>query len=273
MELMPFDLILPAEKQWSLLRNQAMALLQSRLLPKSVDTAEKVIVIILKGRELGIPPMQALEHIHVINGKPCMSAELMLSQILKKVPQTKLKFVERSDSMCKIEVTRPGMDPNTFQWTIEDASKAGLLRKDSWRTYPRAMLHARVISEMARSLFPDCNAGISYTPEELGAEVDSEGSVIDVTPSLAIEEIKPEPKLENQPENPMPDATPDERWAKAVEYAGRYGIPESDLLCFVGNAKAYDIDEMGWEALRAFVKDRVDDMKKRNESKKSELNS
>ena len=182
------------QNEWALLLDQARCFLQSGLLPKSLQKPEQVVLVMLKGRELGIPPLQALSHINVINGKPAMSAELMLAQILKLHPKTQFKFPERTNEKCTIAVKRAGFDWENFSFTIEDARKAGLLSNPSWNKYPRAMLHARVISEMARSLFPDAIAGISYTPEELGAVVDENGDFIEVLTEPQESLPAPEPK-------------------------------------------------------------------------------
>jgi hypothetical protein len=174
---------LPTLHEWDLLKEQSKSLLASGLLPKGITKPEQVILIVLKGKELQIPPLQALSHIHVINGKPCMSAELMLAQIYRLHPKTVIKFKERSSERCIVEAKRDGHGVETFVWSLEDAKKAGITGNPTWSKYPRAMLHARVVSEMARSLFPDAIAGISYTPEELGAEVDESGDVIDISPT------------------------------------------------------------------------------------------
>lgn len=198
---------LPSASDWQLLKEQAQSLLVSGYLPKGITKPEQVILIMLKGRELNIPPLQALSHIHVINGKPCMSAELMLAQIYRLHPKTVFKFKERSNERCILEAKRENHGVETFQWSIDDARKAGLLQNPTWNKYPRAMLHARVVSEMARSLFPDAIAGVSYTPEEMGAEVDEEGQIIDATYEHQ-EEKKELPPPEPTPPPPPPAEKP-----------------------------------------------------------------
>jgi len=180
LEMIPFEQMLPAANNWQLLKQQARELINSNFLPSGIKTPEQAVAIILKGRELGVPPMQALSHIHVISGKPTMSAELMLAQVLKLHPKTKLSYPERSTEKCIIKVQRDGSEPSIFSFTIGDAEAAGLLNNSTWKKYPRAMLHARCVSEMCRSLFPDAIAGVSYCPEELGATVNEDGEVIDV---------------------------------------------------------------------------------------------
>lgn len=177
------DLVIASEGEIKSLKSQADILVKSGLLPASVNTAEKAIVIMLKGRELGISPMQALSGINVISGKPCMTAELMLSQIYKNCKSARIHLVERTNEKCVIVASRPDCKSTEFIFTIEDAKRAGLMRNPSWEKYPRAMLHARCVSEMARSMFPDAIAGASYTPEEMGAEVNESGEVINVVPT------------------------------------------------------------------------------------------
>ena len=178
--LITFEQMLPSAQMWGLMKQQAAEILRSNFLPQGIKSVEQVVVIILKGRELGIPPMQALSHIHVINGKPTMSAELMLALILKHHPKTKISYPVRSSEKCEVKVERDGSEPSVFSFSISDAQAAGLLSNPTWKKYPRAMLHARCVSEMARSLFPDAISGVSYTPEELGAEVGEDGEVINV---------------------------------------------------------------------------------------------
>jgi hypothetical protein len=191
LEMIPFEQMLPAANNWQLMKQQAGELIKSGFLPAGIKSPEQAVAIILKGRELGIPPMQALSHIHVINGKPTMSAELMLAQVFRLHPKTKLSYPERSSEKCVTKVQRDGSEPSTFSFTKEDAQAAGLLNNPTWKKFPRAMLHARCISEMCRSLFPDAIAGVSYCPEELGATVNENGEVIDVSST--------ETKLDNAP--------------------------------------------------------------------------
>lgn len=156
---------------WTVLREQAAVLVRSGFLPHGVNTPEKAISIVMKGRELGIPPMYALSNIAVINGKPTASAELMLALIYRDHGDEAIKVIESTAERCTVAYRRRGWEePELFSFTIDDASCAGLLGKDNWRHYPAAMLRARCISAVARFAFPDTIAGL-YTPEELGARV------------------------------------------------------------------------------------------------------
>lgn len=161
-----------AKDEWELLQRQAKAAFVSKLLPDSVKTLEQAIVIALKGKELGLPIMEALSSISVIRGKPTLSAELMLALIYRRIPGVRVTFTtppEKAHEECTLIFQRPHGDPQTFRFSIEDAKRAGLLMNPSWGKYPQAMLRARTVSAMARAAAPDAVLGC-LTPEELGFE-------------------------------------------------------------------------------------------------------
>lgn len=172
--------LFPGEQEWALLKEQASMIVRTGFLPAAIKTPEQAIAIALKGRELGIPMMQAFAHVHIIQGKPTISAELMLSLIFRNCQGAIVNYVQTSNETCVIEAKRPNGSAARFSFTIEEARKAGLLNKDSWRNYPGAMLRARAVSIMARALFPDAIMGCSYIPEEMGADVNEEGEVISI---------------------------------------------------------------------------------------------
>ena len=160
------------------MKEQATMLVNSGFLPKAIKTAEQAIAIAIKGVEVGIPMMQSFSQINVIEGKPTISAEGMNFLIRKNCPQAILDIIERTNEACKIRASRPNHTPHEFTFTIEDAKKAQLMANPSWQKYPKNMLFARCMSDVARTMFPDCIGGISYTPEELGATVDINGEIV-----------------------------------------------------------------------------------------------
>jgi hypothetical protein len=201
------------------MKQQAAVYLKSGFLPDAIKTPEQAIVIMQKGQELQIPPMQALSHIHVIKGKPTMSAELMLAQIYRHCPGAVVNFIELTNEICVIEASRPGHKIARFSFSMEDARTAQLLGNPSWKKYPRAMLRSRCVSEMARSMFPDCIAGVSYVPEELGAVVNQDGEVIDVESEAS------DPQLE--PANHIYRGTPEQK-RDLLKLFQDYNVPEDD---------------------------------------------
>jgi len=154
------------------LMKQAQVFLKSGLMPKSINRPEQIVVIAEVAKTLDIPAIHAVNSIHVINGKPCMSAELMRALIFRTYKDATFDIKENTDKQCVITAARPNANPRDFTFTIEMAKRAGLLTKTPWRQFPEAMLLARCTSLVARTLFPDVLMGIVYTPEEMGAEVE-----------------------------------------------------------------------------------------------------
>jgi hypothetical protein len=127
---------------------------------------EAVMACMLAGRELGIGPMQALQKIHIIQGRPTLAAELMASLVRRA--GHRIRTIERTATVATVEGARTD-DPDAAEkitWTWEDAKRANLVGKDNWKQYPAAMLWARAVSALCRQLFPDVLAGMSYTPDE-----------------------------------------------------------------------------------------------------------
>jgi hypothetical protein len=165
------------------LLKQAQVLVKSGMLPEAVRTPEAAVVIMLKGRELNIPPMQAFASIYVVKGKPTIGAQLMGALILRDGHSYHVESL--TDEGCVITFTRRGGKPYTHKFTIEDATKAGLLANDTWKKYPKAMLFSRCMSAGARIAMPDVLAGM-YTPEELtdSVTVDAETGEIVATATV-----------------------------------------------------------------------------------------
>lgn len=173
-------------KSYQIYKEQIKHFVASGLLPNHVNTPQKALAIAQMGKELGLEPMTAFSSIYVVNGKPSLSAELMQALIYKKIPNAEIIFLEISNSACKIKARRSANVPYTeIAFTIDDAKSAGLANGGTWQKYPRALLRSRAVSEMARTLFPDCLAGFSYTPEELG---DTTRSVTDQTENTVFEQ-------------------------------------------------------------------------------------
>jgi hypothetical protein len=135
---------------------------------------------ILAGREMGLGPFAAVQGIHVIQGRPALSANLIASAI-KSSPKYDYRVKRLDPDTCELEFfERVGgrLEPlGVSTFTAADARAAGT---QNMQKFARNMLFARAISNGARWYCPDLFAGSAvYVPEELGATVDGEGNVID----------------------------------------------------------------------------------------------
>jgi hypothetical protein len=143
----------------------ATHLVKSGLLGRNIQKPEAAFAIILAGRELGLTAMQSLRSIHIIEGKPTLSSDLMVA-LVKRSPTCKFfRMVQSTDTVATYETDRVGEGATKMSFTMEDAKRAGVASKNNWKTYPAAMLRARCIAQLARVVYPDLLMGIYETDE------------------------------------------------------------------------------------------------------------
>lgn len=148
----------------------AQGISDTEFVPKALRGKQyAVAACILTGREIGIGPMESLAKIHMVDGRPSMSSELMRSLVLRAGHA--IEFTQLTDQLCTIRGKRAGSESWTeLSWSMKDAQRIGVANKDVWKKYPRNMLSARATSELCRLIFPDALGGLSFTPEDIEDE-------------------------------------------------------------------------------------------------------
>lgn len=143
------------------------ALAASDLLPKQYRGAPANVLVALEyGAALGLAPMAAIQGIHVVEGKPTASAQLIGA--LVRNAGHRLRVTGDNDQAVAVIVRSDDPDFEfRAEWTLERAKQAGLAGKAVWKQYPAAMLKARAITEVARDACPEVLSGVAYTAEEL----------------------------------------------------------------------------------------------------------
>jgi hypothetical protein len=171
----------------------ATAMAQSKFF-SDVQSISQAYVKIQAGKEFGFEPFASMTGIHIIKGKPSLGANLMAAAV-KTHPKYDYRVVELNDEVCEIAYFENAQELGRSLFTKEDAVKAGTRNMN---TFPRNMLFARAMSNGVRWYCPDVFMGSPvYTPDELGATLDAEGSVIDVTPTVKPPEPTPPPTAGN----------------------------------------------------------------------------
>jgi len=132
-----------------------------------------VAAAILAGRELGLPPLTSLANIHVIKGKPALSAVLMRALIQAQGHQWQDGDV--TDTRAVVRARRRGESEWTeVSFTADQAKRARI----DLGGYPQDKLYARATSRLARRKFADVIAGMPYSAEELeDGEVPGDGEM------------------------------------------------------------------------------------------------
>jgi hypothetical protein len=164
-------------------------LAKADLLPRAYqDKPANLLYAIEYGAMLGLPPMAAIVGIHVIDGRPTMSAGLMAAKVRQAGHRIRIQSTGEGDN-ARARCTIIRSDDPDFEysatWTMERAKTAGLLGKMNWRQHPIQMLKNRATSECCRDACQEVLLGIHYTPDELGGEDDGGELIADGYPTLA----------------------------------------------------------------------------------------
>jgi hypothetical protein len=164
---------------------------------RDVRDQAQAVTKILFGRELGFSPIVSMGGIHIIEGKPALSSNLMAT-LIKRSGKYDYRVKEWTDGGCVLtfrEKNESGKfeDVGESSFTIEDGRRAGVVKPGgSWAKYPKAMTFARALSQGLRTYCPDVSAAPIYNPEEMGATVDEEGAVVELPKSARRVEVTTE---------------------------------------------------------------------------------
>lgn len=150
------------------LQTYAQLIASSSFCPNAMKgKAGDVLIAIQMGGEVGLSPIQALQNIAVINGKPSIygDAAMALVQAHPACEDVVEDFCE--DTMtATCTVTRKGQKPHTSVFSQKDAEKAKLWGKAGpWTQYTKRMLQMRARGFALRDKFPDALKGL-ITQEE-----------------------------------------------------------------------------------------------------------
>lgn len=148
-------------------------------------TAEAITAVIMRGREMGLPALTALDSFHVIEGKPAPHAHLIVA-LAKQHPDCEYFRLVHSDAKYAEYETkhRDDPEPTSHRYTIQDAVDAGLCLIDviprtagpkekdarcNWDKRRSEMLRKTAAVQLVRIVYPDRAMGL-YSSEELGGE-------------------------------------------------------------------------------------------------------
>lgn len=164
-------------------------LAKSSMVPKGmVGKPADLLIAMEMGLQVGIPMMQAIQDIAVINGKPCMYGDGLLAVVqghkdFEWIKEEHIGDGDNKEAHCTIK--RRNHEPHTVIFSVAAAKKANLWGKQGpWSQYPDRMMQMRARGFCIRDSFSDALRGIK-TDEEV-----NDYNVVDVTPSSA------PPKLE-----------------------------------------------------------------------------
>lgn len=185
----------------------ANVVVQAGMAPRTLASVEKAMVAILHGLEVGLTPMNALQSIAVINGRPVIWGDgaiglIRASGLLEFMQET---FEGEGPSLTAVCIVKRKGEPKPvrgeFSWS--DVIRAGLHKKEGpWQTYPRRMMQMRARWPL-RDVFADVLKGLSLREEVEDMEREDVRHEAPQAPQQA-----PVRRAPPAPSNPQPEATP-----------------------------------------------------------------
>lgn len=157
---------------------------------KDIRTPAQAIMMFQLGRKFGLSAVDSLRMIHMIEGKPSMSAQLIVG-IVKKSGMAEYFEIEALENTHATWVTKRRGDRREVRWTfsVEDAKAAklggfgskeapanGFKADSNWAKHPKVMCMWRAAVFLARAVYTDLVGGL-YTPDEIGdVEMEIDGN-------------------------------------------------------------------------------------------------
>lgn len=165
----------------------AQQLAQSGMVPR--DYANKpgaIYAAIDLGASVGLKPMQAVQGIANINGRPALWGDAALGVVMAHQAFDSIDEDDAAKALAqgfgRCRVVRKGSPPYEVRFTVDMAKSAGLWGKAGpWTQYAGRMLQMRARSWAFRDRFPDALKGIGIAEEVTDAPTVA-ADVVDMMP-------------------------------------------------------------------------------------------
>lgn len=134
------------------------------------------------GAELGLKPLQAMQNLAIINGRPSLWGDAVIA-LVRASPLC--EFVIESDdghtATCRVK--RRGEPEQSRTFGMEDAKTAGLQGKSGpWTQYPKRMRQMRARAFALRDVFPDVLRGLPVAEELMDTPAERHMGPVDEVP-------------------------------------------------------------------------------------------
>ena len=181
---------------------------KSGLFIKSHDSVEKTFVAMQCGAEVGLPPVQSLQSIAVINGRPTIWGDALPglvwgSGLCEGIEERIEGTGDNRTAVCIAR--RKGVSPTERRFSMADAKRAGLLGKGPWTQYPDRMLQMRARGFALRDAFADVLKGLQIREEVLDYPTEATSEAKPASLTVKLPTALPEPE---QAEVEPTDMTP-----------------------------------------------------------------
>lgn len=150
----------PTREEWETMSIIAKTFKDGGIMPSSIDTIPKMVVVLQAGKDMGLSPIESFNSFYFVNGKIAMYGEAVPSQIIRAGHT--IRWGECTAHTATVTVTRGDNGEsmtNTLTW--QQATDRGYTRNAIWSRFPENMLKWRVLSMTAKFIVPDALKGIA----------------------------------------------------------------------------------------------------------------
>ena len=202
----------PSAEEFKFITDMAKTYAEEDMFKDLGMKAGAITAVALKGYELGVPFMAALDGIRIIKGRPTLSASLMEALAEQRVPGAYLEWVATGeDGVATCVAHRAGRPSIRLSFTWDEAKRAGLTQKDTYQKYPADLLRAGVTRKICKMQYAgvyfgfDLDVGLGVDTAEGTEFIDTVAEQVFETPVPAAAEPPP-PVV--APPAPAPVAAP-----------------------------------------------------------------
>ena len=188
---------------------------KSDLAPRDYkDKPQNVLIAMQMGLEVGLSPMQSIQNIAVINGRPSIWGDSMLALCQNHRDFESIDENQSTNEKGVCIVKRRGMEPQTRTFTVEDAKKAGLWGKQGpWQTSPARRLKLRARAFALRDTFADALRGLQSAEEQR--------DVVETTATVVEVQQPQRASAKAEIANTLPEVKPSETTAAPTSAVGK----------------------------------------------------
>lgn len=188
---------------------------KSDLAPRDYkDKPQNVLIAMQMGLEVGLSPMQSIQNIAVINGRPSIWGDSMLALCQNHRDFESIDENQSTNEKGVCIVKRRGMEPQTRTFTVDDAKKAGLWGKQGpWQTSPARMLKLRARAFALRDTFADALRGLQSAEEQR--------DVVETTATVVEVQQPQRASAKAEIANTLPEVKPSETTAAPTSAVGK----------------------------------------------------
>ena len=202
-------------------------LADSDLVPKDFKGKPGNCLIAMQwGSELGLKPLQAMQNLAIINGRPSLWGDAVIALVRgSPLCESIIETDDGNTATCKVKRRGEAEQMRTF--SMEDAAAAGLKGKQGpWAQYPKRMRQMRARAFALRDVFPDVLRGLPVAEELMDTPPEKDMGMADVVGAPP-----PPPAPPTWPDDKFATQLP--RWSKAITE----GLKTADEIVTLASSK------------------------------------